>query len=145
VTVACLALALLAASGCRTAPLVDPPPTAAGPTPEQTRIAVLRALATKRFVVDEESPGRIRARLQKNSWSLVVEVLYGKDVSMHYADSVNLRYKVENDVAYIHRNYNGFVRELQDEIQRQLIVEAREDAARSGAQPAPLPAATATH
>src|SRR5258705_1748618 len=122
----CLALVLGAAAGCRTAPLVDPPPTAAGPTTEQSRVAIIRALANYHYTVDEESPGRIRARMAKNSWTMVIEVFYAKDISIHYADSANLDYEVMNDVAYIHRNYNGRVADLRVEIERQLVVVALE-------------------
>ena len=122
VTALCLALALVAVTGCKTVPLVDPPRIEAAPTPELSRVAIIRGLATYYYTVDEESPGRIRARLQNNSWTMIVEILYGRDISVHYADSVSLDYEVRNDVPYIHRNYNYRADDLVKEIQRQIVI-----------------------
>lgn len=122
----CLALTMTAVTACTTVPLVDPPRTPAGPTPEQSRAAIIRALADFRYVVDEESPGRIRARLQKNAWTMIVEVDYGKDIAVHYADSVGLDYEVEDDVPQIHQNYNVRAEQLVVEIRRQIDIVALE-------------------
>jgi hypothetical protein len=126
VTALCLALTLGAVTGCTMVPPAAPPRTAAGPTPEQSRAAIIQALATHEYIVDEESPGRIRASMLRDSWTMVIEVFYDKDISVHYADSRNLDYEVRNDVAYIHRNFNVRADELLVEIQRRLVVVALE-------------------
>jgi hypothetical protein len=106
-----------------------------GDTPELTRAAIIRALIGLEYVVDEESPGRIRARYAQNAWTMVVDITYGKDIAIQYVDSIGLRYKVENDVTYIHRGYNARVQELAKEIQRQIMI--------AGLESRPMPTAPA--
>jgi hypothetical protein len=65
----------------------------------------------------------------------VVDITYGKDVAIQYVDSIGLRYKVENDVTYIHRGYNMRVQELAKEIQRQIMIAGLES------RPMPTPPA----
>jgi hypothetical protein len=124
--------------GCKTAPLVEAPriPIHSGSTPELTRAGIIRALINLEYLVDEEGPGRIRARYQQNSWTMVVDITYGKDVAIQYADSIGLQYKVVNDVAYIHSGYNWRVQELATEIQRQMMIVELESR--------PMPTAPAT-
>jgi hypothetical protein len=145
VGILCLTLSLGAVTACRTAPLVDPPPAPPAATPELTRAAIIRALGTYHYIIDEESPGRIRARMQRNSWTMVVEVHYGQDITVHYADSINLRYQVKDDVAYIHKNYNGRVVELVTEIERQIEIVTLEAKGLPAPPPPANPPAPATH
>src|SRR5262245_55897928 len=144
VTLAFLAVCLVTAvTGCRTVPLADPPRVKGGETPQQSRTAIIRAFADLRYVVDEESPGRIRGRLQRNAWSMIVEVAYSDGIKVRYADSLGMDYAVENDIAYIHQNYNVRAAALLKEIQRQLTIVALEDkgvpnvAAPAASPPAP--------
>lgn len=109
-------------TGCKSVPLADPVEIPAGATPEQSRAAIIRALAEQRYVMDEESPGRIRARLQRNAWTMIVDVTYDQRIAVHYADSMGLYYRIEDDVPLIHRNYNSRADSLQKEIQRQLMI-----------------------
>lgn len=140
--VLCLALASSAVTGCRTAPLVDPPRTQAASTPELTRAAIIRALVRYSYTLDEESPGRIRARLARNSWTMIVEISYDRDVAVRYADSVGLDYEVKDDVAYIHKNYNARADQLLKEIQRQVMIAGLENRGLPKvSQPKPPPAA----
>jgi hypothetical protein len=117
----CLALAA-AVSGCKIVPLVEAPRMRAGDTPELTRAGIIRALIALEYVVDEESPGRVRARYEQNSWTMVVDITYGNDVAIQYADSRGLSFRVQDDVTYIHRGYNTRVQELAKEIQRQIMI-----------------------
>ncbi|HTO08608.1 MAG TPA: hypothetical protein VMR86_16285 [Myxococcota bacterium] len=137
----CLALAA-ALSGCKIVPLVEAPRMRAGDTPELTRSAIIRALIGFEYMVDEESPGRIRARYEQNSWTMVVDITYGQDVAIQYADSVGLGHKVEHDVSYIHRGYNERVQELAKEIQRQIMIASLETRPMPTASPAPPPPPT---
>jgi hypothetical protein len=140
--VLCLVLAAGTVTGCRTAPLVDPPRTQVAATPELTRAAIIRALVRFNYQVDEESPGRIRARLARNAWVMIVEISYDRDVSVRYADSVGLDYEVKDDVAYIHKNYNSRADQLLKEIQRQVMIAGLENRGLpSVSQPKPTPAA----
>ncbi len=138
----CLVTALTA---CRSVLLADPPQTAGGATQEQSRTAIIRALGDLRYSVDEESPGRIRARLQRNAWAMIVDITYDKAIRIRYADSMGLDYAVENDVAYIHQSYNSRAAALQKEIQRQLTIVALENKglppASVGGGPPPAPPA----
>jgi hypothetical protein len=124
-------------------PLVDPPSTPAAATPQASRAAIIRALVQYQYGIDEESPGRIRARLQRSGWTYVIDILYDKNISIHYADSVGLSYEVKNDVPYIHRGYNGRTDDLLIEIQRQVMIASSEDrpmpSVSSPATPPPSP------
>lgn len=99
----------------------------AADTPDLTRKAIVRALINLEYMVDEESPGRIRARYEQNSWTMVVDITYAQDVAIQYADSIGLGFKVEKDKSYIHRGYNSRVQELAKEIQRQIMIAGLEE------------------
>jgi len=128
--------------GCRTAPLVDPPAIAASETPEQTRVAVVRALMRNRWVIESESPGEIIARLDGRGWNIVVAVHYANQVSLSYVSSQNLDYETSNGAAHIHKGYNARVRRLSDEIGLQI---AMQRATEPPAVAAPPPATDAPH
>ena len=141
VTALCLALAIGAVTACKTAPLVDPPRIAAATSPDASRAAIVRALVACEYVIDEESPGRIRARLQGGGWAMIVDILYDHDISIHYTDSVGLSYQLKNDVAYIHKGYNSRAEELAQEIQRQVMLVSLENrpVPRVSSPPTPTP------
>lgn len=138
VTALCLALAL-GVTACRIVPLVDPPRTPAAETSQASRAAIIRALVEYGYIVDEESPGRIRARLQKSGWSYAVDILYDKDISIHYADSAGLSYQVKQDVPYIHRGYNRRTDDLLAEIRRQVTIASIESRPMPGVGSPPPP------
>jgi hypothetical protein len=118
-----LALTASALAACKSVPLAPAPHLWAASTPEHSRDAIIAALIRYGYVVDEEAPGVMRARLQKNAWSMIVEVRYDeKEISVNYADSHNLMYEVRHDVPYIHKGYNARAQELADEIKRQISI-----------------------
>jgi hypothetical protein len=145
-TALCVVLTASALAGCRSAPLAPAPHVFAASTREKTREAIVAALIAQQYVADEETTGRIRARLQNNSWSMVVEVRYDdRDVSVNYADSHNLMYEMRQDTPYIHRNYNLRAQELADEIKHQIAnIELRTRPMPAAATPPPPPAPAPT-
>jgi len=129
-------------AGCRMAPLVDPQPIAASETPDQTRVAVVRALMRNRWVIESERPGEITARLDGRDWNIVVAVHYANQVAVSYVSSQNLDYEISDGTARIHEGYNVRVKKLSDEIGLQI---AMQRATETPAVAAPPPATDAPH
>ena len=121
-TARALALTLIAASlaACTSVPLVDPPTIRGAATPEVTRAAILRALVRGEYRIEEDVPGRVRGRRQTPGWFMTVDVFYGRDVSIRYADSGGLYYATRSGVPYIHRGYVARAQELLMAIQAEI-------------------------
>jgi hypothetical protein len=70
------------------------------------------------FTVQEEVPGRVRARVARQNWMIEVDVLYGgPTVQIRYANSNEMGYFVTKDGrAHIRASYNGWVTKLADAI-----------------------------
>jgi hypothetical protein len=100
--------------------LVNPPTVQGAPTPEVTRTAILRAALREEYFIDQDLPGRIRARYQGGDWFMSVEIEYADTISIHYFDSRAIDYQLRDGVPYIHRGYNYRAQELLDSIQREL-------------------------
>ena len=138
-----LASFALLSSGCKTAPLQSPLHVHAAETPVASRSAIVRALLDQDYTVDEESAGRVRGRLQKSSWIMVIDVKYDdSDIGIYYADSLGLHYSTDKDTPFIHKSYNERVQMLADEIRHQvqrgtLMSQPVPTAAGEGAKPAP--------
>jgi hypothetical protein len=124
------------------APLVNPQPIAASETPEQTRVAVVRALMRNRWVIQSERPGEIIAQLDGRGWNIVVAVHYADQVSLSYVSSKNLDYETPDGAARIHKGYNARVRKLSDEIGLQIAMQRSTE---MPAVAAPPPAIDAPH
>lgn len=113
----------LALAACSTTTqLMTPGPMAAFPDLGVTRAAILRGMALHSWYPDGEAPGQILARLNIRSHQARVLISYDPSrVSFQYVDSINLDYQVGRDgVAYIHRNYNTWVRNLAQAISQEL-------------------------
>ena len=125
VRASCLAVLLaLAALACaKPQPLTNPPPIAAASTPAQTRVAILRALADKDYILESEKTGDIVARYTERNWYMVIAISYSNEVSIRYVTSENLDYGTEkNGVTVIHRGYNRRVQELAKEISTEVTI-----------------------
>lgn len=136
------ALALLAAVACASPqPLVDPKPIAAASTAQQTRVAILRALAHNDFVVESESEGVVIARYGERNWNMVIEVAYSNEVTIRYVSSEGIDYgKSDEGVTVIHRGYNLRVKQLSKEIGTEItIARITETPPPVGAPPPSLP------
>jgi hypothetical protein len=113
----------LAAAGCRTVPLVDPPPIPAAATPEETRAAILRALTVGGgYAVVADQPGQIVARYAYVDWNMVVSIAYSNEVSVRYVSSVGLGYAISDGVPIIHRGYNKRAQRLSDVIASEIAI-----------------------
>lgn len=139
-----LAIAVaLAAAACTTKPLADPRPLAAQGAPEQTRVAILRALVENGWAVESEQPGKVVTRYGGPGWNMVVAIDYADQITIHYVSSENLDYEISDDgIARIHRGYNNRVRRISEEIGKEImsasIIESLPPVA---APPAAVPAA----
>ncbi len=68
----------------------------------------------------EETPGHIVGRLYLRTHVAVVDVTYTlDDYSINYKDSTNLKYNA--GINTIHKNYNGWIQDLTNAINAQLV------------------------
>ncbi|KAA3611763.1 MAG: hypothetical protein DWQ01_06680 [Planctomycetota bacterium] len=117
------AASLLFLAACSATPLLDPEPFPTQLNEEVTREAVIRGMAVRGWVVEEENPGRVLARLNLRSHVVKVLIRYDEEqVSLEYSDSANMDYQNSDDGEFIHKNYNSWVRNLAGDIQAQLSV-----------------------
>ncbi|KAB7624091.1 hypothetical protein [Alkalilimnicola sp. S0819] len=125
-----LGLALLAASlaACRTAPVYNvqqAPINRTDLSDEQIARAVIQAGAELGWHIQAVAPGQLLGRLQLRGHLAEVDIHYDREAySIRYRDSRKLRY----DGTDIHRNYNGWIQNLDRAINRRL---------HAGCEPAP--------
>lgn len=118
------ALVLVAAlTGCSVAPILNvdssPATAAAGKalSPDQVRSAIVRAGAALGWLMKDEGAGKLVGTLQLRTHTAVVEIPYtAATYSIKYRSSTGLG---ENGTM-IHKNYNGWVQNLQRGINAQL-------------------------
>jgi hypothetical protein len=109
-----LLIAGLALGACRAAPVYNvntatmaSPPTA---TVEQVTTAIKRAGAGLGWQMIDKGPGEMEGRLNLRSHVAVVSITFDtKQFSIFYKDSADLGYDGTN----IHKNYNGWVQNLE--------------------------------
>jgi hypothetical protein len=134
----CLALAS-SACGANLAPVLNvdnAPVVAVGgatPTKPYVRDAIVRALASRNWQIEQETPDGITASVTTGGHSATVHIQYDdRAFSIHYVDSSpSLKY----DGTAIHRRYNLWIDRLRAAIRAQL-------ASPSAMPVAPPPAAT---
>ncbi|MBE9555190.1 MAG: hypothetical protein IMF05_17135 [Proteobacteria bacterium] len=115
--VAILLIVGLALGACRAAPVYSvssatmaSPPNA---TMEHVADAIRRAGISKGWQMIDKGPGEIEGRLNLRSHLAVVSITFDtKQFSIFYKDSTNLNY----DGTRIHKNYNGWVQNLEKAI-----------------------------
>jgi hypothetical protein len=119
-----LAFALVFALGaCTSRPIRnvdnDPVVTATKPaTMADVEQAIMRAGAGLGWVMTPVRPGLVTGRLALRTHVAVVDITYDtKSFSIRYKDSVNLEY----DGGNIHKNYNGWIDNLEREIRANLL------------------------
>jgi hypothetical protein len=84
---------------------------------QDVRMAINNGATHMGWQVKDESPNTILATLDLRTHHAVVEITYtDHNYSIAYKDSANLNY----DGTYIHRNYNGWVHNLQTAINSSL-------------------------
>jgi len=114
-------ISLLALSGCRTAPVLNitdaPIAIKAKYSESDVKGAITRAGGALGWIVKENGPGKMTGTLVLRKHVAVVAISYSKkSYSIQYKDSTNLDY----DGTGIHGNYNGWVQNLDRNIQVQL-------------------------
>jgi hypothetical protein len=120
---AALVIATAALAGCNTIPIQNvsdaPVVTATGKnlSNEQVRAAIVRAGSSLGWQMKEEGPGMLVGTLILRTHTAVVAIPYSsRAYGIQYRSSTNLDAKDGN----IHKNYNGWVQNLQRGINAQL-------------------------
>lgn len=113
IIVALLALSVIFAAGCRTAPVYSVDNAAVGASGKHTTSdvgkAIIRAGNSLGWQMKKVSPGKIIGTLHLRKHMAQVEITYNsKAYSINYKDSAELHY----DGSTIHSNYNGWVQNL---------------------------------
>lgn len=111
--------------GCKTAPILNvqdaPVNVATGQkaTMASVESAIIRAGGSLGWVMKIEKPGLIVGTLSLRTHVAVVEIPFSAtNYSIIYRSSVNLEQQGGN----IHSNYNGWITNLNQAIQRQLLI-----------------------
>jgi len=113
---------VLLVSGCGTQPVynvADAPIAASKPNPSLDDVgkAIQRAGVALGWQMKETKPGHMLGTLYLRKHVAVVDINYSvKSYSIQYKDSTELNY----DGASIHRNYNGWIQNLDKGIRAQL-------------------------
>jgi len=117
-------LATLLVTGCAPTPVrnvVDAPVVSnkASLSLDDVRIAITHAGASLGWIMIEQAPGKIKGTLKLRSHTAIVDVTYDTSTyNIQYVDSTNLDYSASKGT--IHKNYNGWIRNLDNAIQREL-------------------------
>lgn len=116
------AFAIVLVGGCRSAPVynvIAAPVTTIQPASMQTvEAAILKAGNGLGWAMVPKGPGKVEGILVLRTHKAVVDIDYDtKSYSIKYKDSVNLEY----DGKTIHKNYNGWVENLDRAIKSNLI------------------------
>jgi hypothetical protein len=89
------------------------------PSLEEVSKAIIRAGAGLGWQMSPQKPGLMQGRLALRNHVAVVDIKYDrKCYSIDYKDSTNLDYDAAK--GQIHRNYNGWIQNLDKAIQAQL-------------------------
>ncbi|MCU7906272.1 MAG: hypothetical protein KZQ76_10600 [Candidatus Thiodiazotropha sp. (ex Epidulcina cf. delphinae)] len=110
--------------GCRTAPIynVENSPISISSdkaSMKQIKKAIMSAGASLGWRMKEVKPGHIVATLLLRGNSAVVDIPYtSKSYNIAYKDSTGLKY----DGSMIHKNYNGWIQNLDNAIQSRVSI-----------------------
>ena len=114
-----LALALVLLVSCRTTSIMNPGRlTVHCPSREHMRDAIADALKGRRWVVTNEQPDSIEASLILRKHSAKISIDFDADsFDISFVDSSGLKYqKKSNGAETIHKNYNGWIQNLVQDI-----------------------------
>jgi hypothetical protein len=119
-----VAVAALVFAGCGTtqpiynvekSPIILPPGKSV--TMQQVTTAIMRAGAGLGWQMQPEGPGKLSGRIALRQHMAVIDVTHDtKSYSINYRDSSNLEAKD----GMIHRNYNGWIQNLDKRIRSEL-------------------------
>lgn len=108
--------------GCGTTPVLDSPrqvSVPAGAGFDDVEEAILDALRGRGWGVAERSSGHIVADLNVRAHFARIDIRYDTEsVVLEYVDSRNLEYEVEDGEERIHGNFNGWMTNLVNDIER---------------------------
>lgn len=124
-----LLLMILLMAGCTSQPVLNIRETrlpalsdGSWPTPEDVQMAILSACRDRGWIPIVIKPGLIEARLAVRTHRAVVDIEYtDNSYAITYKDSENLDYHDGE----IHRNYNKWVINLSNSIQKQIGIHSR--------------------
>ena len=86
---------------------------------DDVRVAITRAGTGLGWIMIEEQPGLIKGTLKLRGHEAIINVAYDtSNYSIRYVDSTNLNYNESKGT--IHKNYNGWIQNLDNAIQREL-------------------------
>lgn len=117
------AAAAIVISACTTAPLKPAAPISvpAGLSHQQVQQAVVRALEGRTWTLDNVGESVIDTTLHIRDHAVTLKIDYDtSQVSLHYVSSTNLNYRSHGGHPTIHRNYNGWVNFVEQDIRRNL-------------------------
>ncbi|RAP59426.1 hypothetical protein [Oleiagrimonas sp. MCCC 1A03011] len=120
-TLACVAL--LAVSACTKAVLKPAPAISvpAGISQAQVKKSIVSALEGRKWTLDKIEDGTILSTLHLRDHTATIRITYNTQaVNITYLRSTNLEYSQRGSTRYIHRNYNGWINYLEQDITRNL-------------------------
>ncbi len=86
-------------------------------TAEQVKTAIFRGAQTLGWKIEDKGPGQLQGMLMLRTHTAIVDIMYDeKAYSIKYNNSTNLDYKNGT----IHKNYNGWIQNLEKAINVQL-------------------------
>lgn len=123
-TIAITILAGLSATA-QAAKLVDPPVSQWGCELSSSRVqqGITAGLIGRGWVLsaDDKNGNMVAQVIVRGKHTLAVDIIYtDSSFDINYKSSDNLKYKIKNDVPYIHRNANSWMDNIQLDITAQL-------------------------
>ncbi len=118
-----LSAAVLVLAGCTLAPLKPAAPISVPAQLSQTQVrnAIITSLTGRGWTIDHSGNGNILSTLNLRGHSATIRVNYDRStVTITYVSSSDLEYRLKDGKPYIHRNYNGWIGYLQQDIRRNL-------------------------
>lgn len=94
-------------------------PIPSGLSKTQVKKAMIRAGARRNWIIRENDAGGLEATLHNRKHMVKVDIAYNRSsYSITYKASANMKYKG----GLIHKKYNAWVRNLDQDIQRELLL-----------------------
>jgi len=108
--------AVLSLVGCKNTPVynIEKAPITKNHSQDEIAKAIIKAGASLGWKMKDKAPGEITGILNLRKHMAKVKIEFNsRNYSINYIDSSNLSYDGEN----IHKNYNGWIRNLDNKIQ----------------------------
>lgn len=121
--ISALFLGLFILTGCTTLAIynVDNDPIEGKISKDKVYKAIKKAGTSKGWIIRKVKPGLAMGTLNLRTHKAVVEIPYSeKTFSIKYKSSLNLKYDAEKGL--IHKNYNSWIKNLENAINFQLAI-----------------------